>query len=852
MLLTHKIRYPHFGITRWVSLLITAAMLLVTHQLAAASSTCTDTDCSTTIGHVLFQLGTTTVERSGRITPLNTDAELRSGDIILTGSNSGLQLSLTDGTRLKIFANTRIQILSYQYSTEAGASQADAHSYYYLFQGGFRTITGRISKLDRQQFVPPAQFQTTGIEGSGSPSSSHQAGLEGSGLPNENQQAGVEGSGSTQPDQQQAGIEGSGSNQASNRIDPVTQRAIDQVVAGIEGSGGTIDRYYTGTPVGGIEVHGTDYLATLCVIDSASTCSDACVQRAVDPYQSNALHEARFANEQVELYVGVNDGEIRIENRNGKLQLQEENYGCLGGSDEVPKALIRPPQSLLLQNAVPVLPNSSSNKDSAPVNDGSQPSEPDDQEPGDSEPSDSEQGDSEQRDSEQNDANNETQYDTSGGEESSSNNQSQSDAGADTEPSTEQPTDSNRTEETNQETTASTSANSNEPSNANQTHTGQSGSNSTTNQDTNQNAGQGNTTQDRATQGNTTQDSTTQGSNPNVNQETGPTDTTQPNNTSPAGISPNIENTTNEQTASNSASTSSNTNTGSSVDNNISPYAGNNSTSAGVGTADGNTTDANNDDVQQPIIGSANNNPINFTNSANSLSTNRAISISVSTTDITNNQTIFAQPEAVNAPNNELLNYSTGQNNSDIDGAVVTDTGGDISSGLYWGQWASNDTATSTVNNTTTTLNPSSLHWIIGPQQNAEEVSLPISGTASYALIGNTNPTDNNGNVGVLGNANLTADFTNLSVESDLNLSINGDVWSASGTGDIQSNGLFAGDYDDVNINGSPALQGNGTFDGFFILQPDASLPDNAGVTYQLNNDSTDATINGAAAFTID
>ena len=47
--------------------------------------------------------------------------------------------------------------------------------------------------------------------------------------------------------------------------------------------------------------------------------------------------------------------------------------------------------------------------------------------------------------------------------------------------------------------------------------------------------------------------------------------------------------------------------------------------------------------------------------------------------------------------------------------------------------------------------------------------ALPITGSANYTLIGNTDPTDGNGNVGFLGSATLQADFTNQTVSSTLN-----------------------------------------------------------------------------------
>ena len=125
---------------------------------------------------------------------------------------------------------------------------------------------------------------------------------------------------------------------------------------------------------------------------------------------------------------------------------------------------------------------------------------------------------------------------------------------------------------------------------------------------------------------------------------------------------------------------------------------------------------------------------------------------------------------------------------------------------------------------------------------------LPITGTATYTLVGNTNPTDGNGNVGVLGSASLAANFTQQTVSSIVNLAINESVWNASGSGSFGDNGnLFSGSYNDVTVNGNS--EGNsGLFSGFFAGDDNGdAIPDGAGLIYNLTN-GTDA-VTGAAVF---
>ncbi len=118
-----------------------------------------------------------------------------------------------------------------------------------------------------------------------------------------------------------------------------------------------------------------------------------------------------------------------------------------------------------------------------------------------------------------------------------------------------------------------------------------------------------------------------------------------------------------------------------------------------------------------------------------------------------------------------------------------------------------------------------------------------ITGSANYSLIGNTDPTDNLGNVGVLGSASFSANFTLQSVTSSLQLSINNTVWTASGTGSISLN-LFDGLYSTVTVDG--ANTGTGSFGGIFGGFS-SGTPTGAGLTYRLNNGGS--SINGAAVF---
>lgn len=185
----------------------------------------------------------------------------------------------------------------------------------------------------------------------------------------------------------------------------------------------------------------------------------------------------------------------------------------------------------------------------------------------------------------------------------------------------------------------------------------------------------------------------------------------------------------------------------------------------------------------------------------------------------------------------------------DIGTANVEDAGFDPDSGIQWGRWADGVAQVSVngENGNGLDLTNQSLHYVFGATGDSAPV-MPISGTAEYTLVGNTNPTDGNGSVGILGSASLSANFTDQTVDSTVNLSINEQVWNAAGSGELLGgSNLFAGQYGSVAINGS--TEGNsGVFSGFFGAgASDDGLPDGAGLIYNLTNGSDAVT--GAAVF---
>ncbi|MDH4048586.1 MAG: FecR family protein [Gammaproteobacteria bacterium] len=194
----------------------------------------------------------------------------------------------------------------------------------------------------------------------------------------------------------------------------------------------------------------------------------------------------------------------------------------------------------------------------------------------------------------------------------------------------------------------------------------------------------------------------------------------------------------------------------------------------------------------------------------------------------------------------------------DIATSSNVNTGFDSVTVLRWGRW-SGGTAGITLSDgsdASIDLASQSLHWVSGPESTSAPL-MPVSGVANYSLVGNTNPTDNFGNVGVLGSATFTADFTNMLVDTTLQIDINSANWMAAGQGTIGMIGnqpvaphIFGGSYNSVVIDGITG--GGGNFSGFFSdpgPTSDPGFPGGAGMTFSIQDGSDTTQVSGALVF---
>ncbi|MBL0140730.1 MAG: FecR domain-containing protein [Betaproteobacteria bacterium] len=184
--------------------------------------------------------------------------------------------------------------------------------------------------------------------------------------------------------------------------------------------------------------------------------------------------------------------------------------------------------------------------------------------------------------------------------------------------------------------------------------------------------------------------------------------------------------------------------------------------------------------------------------------------------------------------------------------ATVLQAGTDPETGMVWGRW-SGGTATVSSNGQTTNLNlaNSSLHYIFSGSQSGP-VNLPLTGTASYDIIGSTSPTDRSGHVGTLNTATLNANFTNRTADAVVNVTVNGQTLNGLANSMPIYRDQYFSAYTPSPIPGASTTSqliltcsptcgpgSGGSIDGFFA----GRSGQRAGMNYNLNGNA------GAVAF---
>lgn len=95
--------------------------------------------------------------------PLKRRSKFYSGDIIAVGKGAKAQIRFTDGTLLSLQQNTRIRIDDFSFS--GNPSDSSNRNFITLLQGGFRTITGAVGKVNPDAHAVKTPVATIGVRG---------------------------------------------------------------------------------------------------------------------------------------------------------------------------------------------------------------------------------------------------------------------------------------------------------------------------------------------------------------------------------------------------------------------------------------------------------------------------------------------------------------------------------------------------------------------------------------------------------------------------------------------------------------------------------------------------------------
>ncbi len=168
---------------------------------------------------------------------------------------------------------------------------------------------------------------------------------------------------------------------------------------------------------------------------------------------------------------------------------------------------------------------------------------------------------------------------------------------------------------------------------------------------------------------------------------------------------------------------------------------------------------------------------------------------------------------------------------------TVSNFGNNKATGISWGRWNAGEAKV--IDSSGADFSPAkTIHWASGPK-----VVMPVTGTASYQVVGNTAPTDASGNSGVLGNVVLNADFSAQRISRvAVTAAVGNNAWNASqrNVPINMSTGGFNATNPTVRVNGT--VGGSGEISGNFT----GSGASGATMSYLLKNSAGTDNITGA------
>lgn len=114
------------------------------------------------IGKVSAVVGDAKIQRNSKTLVIKTGLKIEKKDIIHTSKNSKVQLIFSDNTIITVGKNSALNIKEYLYDLK---NPKNSKTDFHFFKGAFKTITGKIGKINKKRFKLRTKTASIGIRG---------------------------------------------------------------------------------------------------------------------------------------------------------------------------------------------------------------------------------------------------------------------------------------------------------------------------------------------------------------------------------------------------------------------------------------------------------------------------------------------------------------------------------------------------------------------------------------------------------------------------------------------------------------------------------------------------------------
>ena len=113
------------------------------------------------IGQVKVVKGTVTVERSGQAVPAEAGTRLQTSDVVRTGNDCSVGITMTDNSLLSAGPNSVLALDRYDFNDVTSEGRFDAS----LAKGTLAVVSGRLAKLSPNEMTVRTPSAVLGVRG---------------------------------------------------------------------------------------------------------------------------------------------------------------------------------------------------------------------------------------------------------------------------------------------------------------------------------------------------------------------------------------------------------------------------------------------------------------------------------------------------------------------------------------------------------------------------------------------------------------------------------------------------------------------------------------------------------------